>query len=605
MSVFKTTRHTLLHVTLAFLPAWILSPVTAQERSLASMLPQSSVAYVEVQPAAQWLDHPLRNQIQQNEIFRTAWKSPDVMKIRGGMTLVELALGDKLENIARKLTAGGIAIAYDREHQGAILIARTESPQWLEAYLEKLIKFARNDAATKKQPDPVKDLNYRDAQAHRFQNAVAVSIDEVLIISNKPDLAKATVDRYLDKGPGGLDTSASFLRATEARRASKVKDPPSTSTATEKALAITDNEMVWAYVDVDAIRDAGVAKKAFQGKAPNFGAELVFGGLLATVQHTSAITGSLTLDNHAVSLKLSSPFDAKWGGEEREYFFGPSGEGEALPLLHAGNTIASLTAYRDISQLWLRAGDLLDAKANDQLAQAESTLTTLFSGRDFAEDILAAIHPEMRVVVTRQDFTADRTVPALRLPAFAIVAQLRKPDEIRPEWKRIFQSFIGFLNITGATNGQPQLDLGMESDGQHHYYTATYVRGIDQGATGAPIQFNFSPNIAFFGDHVVLSSSLELSKQLVQQLESPAVAAEGAIPSNTLFEIEAASVRQALEDNREQLVAQNMLGKGKTKEAAEAEIGTLLSLIDLLRKATLELTFERDATLQTTVHLAE
>jgi hypothetical protein len=113
-----------------------------------------------------------------------------------------------------------------------------------------------------------------------------------------------------------------------------------------------------------------------------------------------------------------------------------------------------------------------------------------------------------RVVVARLTFDDDQAKPAITLPAFALVARLRDPELMQRELKRIFQSLVGFFNIVGAMNGQPQLDLGSDSEGGHPFFTATVVRDVDRHQNGnLPVAFNFSPTLAFVGDTVIVSST--------------------------------------------------------------------------------------------------
>jgi hypothetical protein len=63
---------------------------------------------------------------------------------------------------------------------------------------------------------------------------------------------------------------------------------------------------------------------------------------------------------------------------------------------------------------------------------------------------------------------------------------------------------------------------------------------------------------------------------------------------NTSLEIDAAVVHKLLDDNRGQLVAQNMLEKGHGKEQAEAEIKTLTDVLAWFEAASLRLTTPSD-----------
>ena len=129
--------------------------------------------------------------------------------------------------------------------------------------------------------------------------------------------------------------------------------------------------------------------------------------------------------------------------------------------------------------MWRRAGDLFNEQTNEELAKADSGLTTLFGGKDFGEDILGALRPETQVVVARQVFAAGQSTPAIKLPAFGLVAELKDPAKMQPELRRTFQSLIGFLNVVGAMNGQPQLDLDMEKSDAAQFVTASYLPDPD------------------------------------------------------------------------------------------------------------------------------
>jgi hypothetical protein len=106
---------------------------------------------------------------------------------------------------------------------------------------------------------------------------------------------------------------------------------------------------------------------------------------------------------------------------------------------------------------------------------------------------------------------------------------------------------------------------------------------------GLKINYNFSPTLAFAGKRVVFASTQELARQLATA--KPADAAvdsqKGVVNTDVALRFEA--LREVLADNQGQLVAQNMLKEGQSKEEAELAINTLLDLIGWLDRATLQL----------------
>ncbi len=63
-------------------------------------------------------------------------------------------------------------------------------------------------------------------------------------------------------------------------------------------------------------------------------------------------------------------------------------------------------------------------------------------------------------------------------------------------------------------------------------------------------------------------------------------------------------IREALLDNRDQLIAQNMLENGHSKKEAEGEVDLLLGLLQLFGTARGQLSFDERVQLKMNVNLA-
>ena len=554
----------------------------ADEPDVRKMLPATSAIYIEVKSLESVLEHPLSKTLQDSSALKKLWRSPDAMKLRGGLLLFEFAIGDKVESLAKNLTANGFHFVVDKTTEGAGFLTCTESKEWLDEYLQKLVKLARADANSKNQPDPIREAEYRGIRGYEFQNVIVGSIGSILLVTNKKELSKNIIDRHLDSTDDHLLSNSLFQRAWTSNEKLELKD--------------SEESIAKAFVDLDMLRNAGVAADLLIGKARDFASELILGGLLASIQKTSFATGELFLAENKLSIQLCVPYQREWTEASRTFFVGPMGNGHASSLIDSSGWMASLSAYRNLTELWIRAGDLFDEKVNDQLAQADSTLTTLFSGKDFGRDILGAIEPQVQLVAAEQQFEPSNT-PAIQLPSFGLVAKLKDP-RMKKELKRIFQSFIGFLNVAGAMEGNPQLDLDSESIDGKQIYTAAYIReGDKQYENGLPIQFNFSPTLAFDGDLVFIASTNTLVKK-VAILSAKQNEAEALAKNNPVLKVDFKSAQNALETNRRQWVAQNMLEKGHSKLEAEKETDTLISLLSLLRTGTAALRFDDHVRLQ-------
>jgi hypothetical protein len=95
--------------------------------------------------------------------------------------------------------------------------------------------------------------------------------------------------------------------------------------------------------------------------------------------------------------------------------------------------------------------------------------------------------------------------------------------------------------------------------------------------------------VGFAGERFVLASTATLAKELS---EAPVAGPETGV--NTNVTINAATVGDALEDNREQLISQNMLQEGHSREEAEAAIDLLFRVVRYFKGAGVSLDREAD-----------
>lgn len=541
------------------------SPLTAAESTDARLFPTSTVVYAElaspVELISTVLDHPLRQKIESLPAYKMAIETPGYQQFMRGRVLVEGQLNMPWRAALETLLANRVSFALDANSQGAALLIHGKDSESMKLFHEKLLEFARLGPES----DNIKQGEYRGVQAYQLRGAHVGVYEDRLLITNKPELGKQVLDRLIDGGES-------------------LADNPRFQTA----LATRDRTAAgWGFVDVQFLRQADVAKAVFQNQIDNPVGELLVGGIQSTLQKTPFATASLTASTKQFGLMVGMPYQADWVPEQREYFFGPAGNGQGPSLPRVPETLFTLSTYRGFSEMWLRAGDLFGAELNDGFARADANLTTLFAGRDFGEDILGSFRSEVGFIATRQDFADRLPRPTIKLPSFAAVLEMKESETMTRELRRIFQSLIGFLNIVGAMNGQKQLEMDIEKLGDHaELVTSSYVpEDDDRESTDANIVYNFSPSVGFSGDRFVVASSKTLARQLTTA-KQPALET---IDDNTHAALNAGVLRDVLADNREQLIAQNMLEDGNTREEAEAIIDLLLQVVEYFQEASVRL----------------
>ncbi len=568
------------------------APAIAAEPTAADLLPGSVVAYAEISAPSRLVDavrhHPLRKTLEAlPEHKALTAENPDYLKARAGVGIFEFVAKRKWHEAIDDAAGDGLFFAVDAKTKGAIALAHAPDEGRLNQLRDRLLKAARDDAERKGKAAPFEERDYRGQQVYKADKALVGTIGRWLFVTNKPELGRAVADNLLD---GGQDVLAGKEAFQAARK------------------SIAGKPAAWAYVDVKTLREAGVAKAIYKDKSDNFGVELLIGGILTTLKDASTATAAVYLEDERLRVAVNVPHDPAVVPEEKEFYFGKEGQGAAPVALTPKNALAAITSYRDVGEMWRRRSDLFNENVNAQLAKTDSNLSTVFAGLDFGREVLGALQPQVQVISTAQEFKDRKTrVPNIKLPATALVFQLKEPEKMRRQLKVSFQSLVGLTNLGAGQNELPQLELKTEQTDDGQLISATYENLADDAEVSNDIIYNFSPSLAFVGDYFIVSSTRELAVELMSLAKAeekpPADRTDRIV--NTKLTINSDSLRKVLEDNRETLIAQNMLEKGHAREAAEKEIGALFTLLKLMGDASVELaTSDHTLSLELSVGLA-
>lgn len=543
---------------------------SAADKTAADLLPESTVAYLEIpQPGKildTVLDHPLAEEVRNHPDYQKALASAQYEKFFAALKHVEDKLGMKWRDGAKALTSGGTYVGFDLPTQGVAVLTQAQDEALAIKARDTALELARAAASANGQPDPVKQEELRGVTVYQIGEAHIAVLGKWLLASNKQPLVFMIIENHL---------SDNETLADDAQFQQVLKDRGSAPDA-------------WAYVDLRVLRLTGILRNALNKKSDNPGIELIAGGAIGALPDAPYATASLTLDSSRLKLTAAIPCDPKVVAKKREFFFGVDGNGVAPPLLQPKDTLLSLSTYRDLGSMWRNAPDLFDEGVNAQLAEAESGLTTIFAGRNFRDDILGNLEPGLQLVVTRQQFPQAGVTPTIKLPAGAIVVRMKKPEETQRIFKITFQSAVGFLNVAGAMNGASPLDLNTERIGDALVISTEYLPPEKQESLSeAPIHHNASPTAVFVGDRFILSSAKPLALELMEAVKHEEPATPGV---NSAIAINGKAVQAILAENRDSLIAQNMIEKGHDRGAGEKEIDGLLKALTFIQESSARLT---------------
>lgn len=539
----------------------------------ADWIGNDAVAYVEVARPADLLERltsePVPGLLGSIPDYRKYLASDAYRQQKKAAEAVASRLGTTWDRGLLDLLGGGMVLAVEPgTPPRKILVATPRDPAFLARALETLLAMARDDAAAKGRPDPIASSEHRGIRGYALlgPKATLAVVDGALVVGDSAETLHLVIDRSIDRPEASKTLAGDPL--WRARRAAH----------------LSGEAAAWSLVRIDRLRE--MDRNAL--KVPdqvNPLATVLFADWIETLRKSPWASASLTWTSRRLGADLTLPTPPGGYSDALRRFLPTKGTGAPAPIAPRG-MVASITLWRDLSSLWEVRTDLFAPPVLQGFAQFDTLAGTFFGGRDFGTGVLSSLGADWRLIVARQDYSAMDPIPGDKLPAFALVADLKPgDDEFAVRLTSAFQSFVGLVNLGAAQSKAPPLMLGSETVDGVTIATSRFLKPRKGSGAGEPVnsRHNFSPSAAQVGDHFLLSSSLGLARDLIPALKAPS----GPTDATLLVEADGGELSGLLLENRPRLVMQNMLEKGNDKPKAEAEVGFLGRVLKALGRGSL------------------
>lgn len=563
------------------------SPVSAQSGSaagldnppLAALFPADTTVFLQVREPkillADILDHPVLQAFLESKPGRQMMLSPQYFQLAAGLAVIEGQAGMPWRELASKVTGRGIALAANLERGDFVLVSRSEDEAVLRKTIGSILAFVENQSKQAGQAVPFRLEESAGGRLAVFEQFALGRLGADLVIANSRHQVTAAFERLAQAGRSDQQELAGCGPFRAAASLSNAADD------------------IWVYVNLDQVRERGLARELFAGMADNPGAELIAGGILETLKESGWAASGLRLDRAGLSVGLAAEHDPARVGPARSYFFGPQGQGEAPAFVGGEGMLGNLSAWRDLSAWWLAKDELFDDSVVAGLVQADSQISTVFSGLDFGGEVLGSLQPGLQIVVARQVWSEEKN-PGIKLPAFALTGRLKAPEQMGRRFKVAFQSVMGFVNLGLSQQGQPQFDVDTLNTETGCVCASRVFPEPD--APRDLVVYNFSPTLIVQGEQLILASTTELATRIGELADSGPVAGRDsgapetepgsnrpATAGNTVAHVDLEALTAVLVENREGLIAQNMLENGNSRKKAESDVDAALLLAGFLK----------------------
>lgn len=571
---------------LLILAASITTPVLAADSpgwSHAAALPQEAYVAVEIsQPERilQQLFHPhVKQAVTSHPEFVRQRQQPDFWQMMNLVEYFEQRFETDLQGLLQKLLGGGITLGIGPGEQ-VLAIVEAEDEKVLNEIHDFLLMIARNEANQQGQGDSVRSADYRGVTGWSLGPAQAHAIlGNRLLWTNQPQALSAAIDRIHQADLPNLAKLPSYQQSRQ--------------TPVEQSVASV-------FARMDVLKGLPPVAAALDQQS-NPLLTLLLAPLMQAWKQSEWLALDLDLEDLTLTMTVASDGRSDDGTLPTGFSRSTDPADGAVPNLNVPRQIAGVSFYRDLHRFYAAKDDLFPQRTSG-LIFFENMMGIFFTGRDLTEEVLAELEPQVRMVIAQQEYPAETGAPELQLPGVALVFRMKRPERFSLIAEEAWQKALGLINFTRGQQAEPGLILDKPTHAGVRYTMAAFLPPEDRDQGPAETRFNFQPAIAMLDGFLILSSTDALARDLIDAVQQQQE--EGLKPvagSHSLLQLDGSGLASILQANRENLIRQNMVEKGHSREQAEAEIGMLAAVVGSIGR--LEITAGGDQAERLTVKL--
>jgi len=481
-----------------------------------------------------------------------------------------------------KLVGGGITWAIGPQ-EAQVLIVDSEDANLLEEIHEFIKVVARGEAEKSGLANPITSAEYRGLTGWRFgPNEAHAIVGNRLVLTNKAEWLKTTADLRADGGAASVASSPNYRTARQAAGTGGIAR---------------------IYADWAVLKQIPQMQTALTQNRENPLTALVFAPLLTAIRDSNWMAVGMNVEDGKLAFELAMDGTPGEASSPEGFSMPATADGGAMPNFAVPRFIYCFCFYRDLHKFY-GAKDQLFPERTSGLIFFENMMGIFFTGRDLTDEVLAETAPQVRFVVAEQVYDPQVGAPQVQLPGFAVVFRMNDPDKFAPVAEEAFQKALGLVNFTRGQKAEPGLILDRPLYEGVKYTVAAFAPPRPTDSRPVGLHFNFQPVLAMPQGHLVISSTEGLARDLIDALKEEAAAnVQPLAGTHSQLTLNGRHLASILRANRENMILQNMVEKGSSREQAATELDLWLKIAESIRQVSLSMGV-RDAQTQAKLQVA-
>lgn len=506
----------------------------------------------------------LLDQLQQFAAAKEALDGTAARRGRQLLAYVEKRLGGKWPELLDRLAGGGLVVASKLGNNApALLVAQSRDEEALKKAVPVFVALLESELERQESKEKVVKVTEHGVETYRVGDGFFMArAGSALLVSNKKSAIQAALKLHLGKETRRLVDDESYRDAMKL---------------------LPKGPLATAWLNMKPVQQSPEGKDLYKTPRDNFLLTLVFGGTLGVLGQTPSFAGGLYAKPDGFEITFRAPRGLEGMAGDAALHVAPEGKATCRPLLEPKGVIYSSTFYYNAKALWTDREKIFPKAIADQLATFEKTSGRQFGGVKIST-LFESLGSNHRFVVAAPGKSVYKTQPNQKLPAFAFVAEMAKPDTFARNIDTLLR--FGALAATGT--------FGVKLKEEKHNGVEVVAYRFDEKAKvpadAENLRFNFTPCFARVGEQMVFASDVGLCREIIDLLVGEREAESNRVrPRDRYYSAGLAELGAAFEDT---LLAQTILDQAVPAADARKEVEGLLKLVRGLGVLTTSSRFE-------------
>jgi hypothetical protein len=510
---------------------------------------------------------PLK-QLPETAPVREFYDSTNVLRFKKLVAFFEKELGSPWPELLDRLAGAGAVFALKQDSDSPkasfLMVIEGRDPSGVAKFFALSTEIIDQELGRQEAKEKFERSTHRGAPTIQVGNEFhAASTGPVILISNTKKTLHAAISRV-------LNNEFSSTAASNMAEAQKSLPPI---------------PLAWGWLNLETIRKTQQGKEVFAQPRNEPALTVAFGGWLDMARRARFLCGGLYPDQRGFRATVQMPAGRNGMPAELSVHVPPSEQAGALPLLEPKGVVVSSSYYLDLSKFWSERTKLFNPQQVKAFEEFEKKSGPFLLGNRFGK-LLAQAGTHHRFLVTdNSDKYAGQGAKEAKLRlGYALVLDARDK-----QFNKAVASMLRAAALLAGT--QVKLQLVEEKHGSTTlvgYRVPEEFLNRPENRNG-PLSYITSPCFAAVGDQFVVSSTMELGREMIGLLEREAAEkSKGTHPLSTQTWVYASGAAGLLRAAEDQLIGQAILNQAVNSAEAKEQLDKTIDWVGRLGQLRIE-----------------